>query len=107
MGRFVNPKDWQPAGGIILEDAAERVVTSTESRSVIAGPGAGKTELLAQRALFLLPSRHGASSLTPLMPSLRALSIGFLPWHLLGAGHRAATAYSSPLVMIGTISCVA
>ena len=54
MGRFVKPQDWQPAGGIILEDAAERVVASTESRSVIAGPGAGKTELLAQRALYLL-----------------------------------------------------
>ncbi|HEX6901317.1 MAG TPA: ATP-dependent helicase [Thermoanaerobaculia bacterium] len=54
MGRFVKPEDWQPAGGIRLEDAAQRVVTSSDSRSVIAGPGAGKTELLAQRALYLL-----------------------------------------------------
>ena len=30
------------------------VVRSTENRSVIAGPGAGKTELLAQRAAYLL-----------------------------------------------------
>jgi superfamily I DNA/RNA helicase len=70
MGRFVNPKDWQPAGGIILEDAAERVVTSTESRSVIAGPGAGKTELLAQRALFLLQTGQ-------CKPPQRILAISF------------------------------
>ncbi|MGE0761471.1 MAG: UvrD-helicase domain-containing protein [Pirellulaceae bacterium] len=31
-----------------------KVVQSTDSRSVIAGPGAGKTELLAQRAAYLL-----------------------------------------------------
>ena len=54
MGRFIDAEDWQPAGGITLEDAARRVVTSTKSRSVIAGPGGGKTELLAQRAMFLL-----------------------------------------------------
>jgi superfamily I DNA/RNA helicase len=54
MRGLVKPEEWKPGGGIILEDAAKRVVTSTESRSVIAGPGAGKTELLAQRALFLL-----------------------------------------------------
>lgn len=54
VGRIINPEDWQPSDGIRLEDAAYRVVTSTESRSVIAGPGAGKTELLAQRALYLL-----------------------------------------------------
>jgi superfamily I DNA/RNA helicase len=35
------------------------VVTSNEHRSVLAGPGAGKTELLAQRAAFLLQT--GAS----------------------------------------------
>ncbi|KAF0118608.1 MAG: UvrD/REP helicase [Rhodospirillaceae bacterium] len=54
MSRFLKSEDWQPADGIILEEAAKRVVTSTKSRSLIAGPGAGKTELLAQRALYLL-----------------------------------------------------
>jgi superfamily I DNA/RNA helicase len=54
MGGLVKPADWQAGGGILLEEAAERVVISTERRSVIAGPGSGKTELLAQRALFLL-----------------------------------------------------
>ena len=51
---FLNPDEWQPTDGINLEDAAERVVKSQTNKSVIAGPGAGKTELLAQRAVFLL-----------------------------------------------------
>jgi superfamily I DNA/RNA helicase len=54
VSRFIKPEDWQPSDGIRLEDAAYRVATSTQNRSVIAGPGAGKTELLAQRALYLL-----------------------------------------------------
>lgn len=70
MARFVKPEDWQPAGGIILEDAARRVVTSNESRSVIAGPGAGKTELLAQRALYLLQTGQ-------CKPPQRILAISF------------------------------
>jgi superfamily I DNA/RNA helicase len=70
MGRFVKSEDWQPAGGIILEGAAERVVTSTESKSVIAGPGSGKTELLAQRALYLLQTGH-------CRPPQRILAISF------------------------------
>jgi superfamily I DNA/RNA helicase len=70
MGRFLNPEDWRPAGGIILEDAARRVVTSTESRSVIAGPGGGKTELLAQRAMFLLQTGQ-------CKPPQRILAISF------------------------------
>ena len=54
MNLLVNPEEWQPAGNIYLEDAARRVVTSDTNTMVIAGPGAGKTELLAQRALYLL-----------------------------------------------------
>jgi superfamily I DNA/RNA helicase len=37
-----------------LEGNALKVVRSTGHRSVLAGPGAGKTELLAQRAAYLL-----------------------------------------------------
>lgn len=52
--RRVKPKDWTPIGVEKLEANAMSVVRSTENRSVMAGPGAGKTELLAQRAAYLL-----------------------------------------------------
>lgn len=45
---------WQPSEVESLEKAAWEVVKSTKNNSVIAGPGAGKTELLAQKASFLL-----------------------------------------------------
>jgi len=57
--RRVSAGDWQPIGVTSLEPNAMTVVTSSEHRSVLAGPGAGKTELLAQRAAFLLQT--GAS----------------------------------------------
>lgn len=47
------PALWTPYG-VTLEEAANIVVRSNESFAVIAGPGSGKTELLAQRASFLL-----------------------------------------------------
>ncbi len=46
--------DWAPSGGISLDNHAIGVVRATSSCSILAGPGAGKTELLAQRANFLL-----------------------------------------------------
>jgi superfamily I DNA/RNA helicase len=54
LSRRVRPDDWVPVGVTALEANALDVVRSTENRSVIAGPGAGKTELLAQRAAYLL-----------------------------------------------------
>ena len=45
--------DWEPEG-LKLESAALDAAKSDENALVIAGPGAGKTELLAQRACFLL-----------------------------------------------------
>ncbi|MEV0623692.1 UvrD-helicase domain-containing protein [Nonomuraea sp. NPDC050404] len=45
---------WRPIGINGLEPAAWQVVRSAGSSSVTAGPGAGKTELLAQRAAYLL-----------------------------------------------------
>ncbi|MDQ0157906.1 UvrD-helicase domain-containing protein [Robertmurraya andreesenii] len=45
---------WKPTDGIVLEEAAYQVVRSQENTLVIAGPGAGKSELLAQRASYLL-----------------------------------------------------
>lgn len=54
LARRVRPEDWTPIGVDALEANAMKVVDSTDNRSVIAGPGAGKTELLAQRAAYLL-----------------------------------------------------
>lgn len=48
------PKSWKPSIGIELEKNAEIVARSAINHLVVAGPGAGKTELLAQRASFLL-----------------------------------------------------
>lgn len=55
----VQAEGWKPIGVDELEINALDVVRSTDNRSVIAGPGAGKTELLAQRAAYLLQT--GAS----------------------------------------------
>ena len=45
---------WHPGHGITLDAAALDVVKSDKSAAIVAGPGAGKTELLAQRASYLL-----------------------------------------------------
>lgn len=47
--------DWQPADGLTLEPNALRAAREIERcLALTAGPGAGKTEMLAQRADFLL-----------------------------------------------------
>ena len=70
MPRFRREEDWTPAGIDELEPNAGAVVRSSENRLVVAGPGAGKTELLAQRANFLLET--GRCS-----PPKRILAISF------------------------------
>lgn len=50
----MHPENWIPVGVDSLEANADEVVRSNIHYSVIAGPGAGKTELLAQRACYLL-----------------------------------------------------
>jgi superfamily I DNA/RNA helicase len=45
---------WEPADDMTLESNALNVAKSSENTLVVAGPGAGKTELLAQKASFLL-----------------------------------------------------
>jgi superfamily I DNA/RNA helicase len=54
MSRLVKPDEWAPTNEINLEKTAREVVMSGANIGVIAGPGSGKTELLAQRALYLL-----------------------------------------------------
>ena len=51
---MTDPKKWRPIAIDELEPAAWEVVRSQANRVVIAGPGSGKTELLAQRACYLL-----------------------------------------------------
>lgn len=52
---MISPEEWVPASGITLEPNALRAATETEQcLALTAGPGAGKTEMLAQRADFLL-----------------------------------------------------
>lgn len=51
----MRPEDWCPADGLILEPNALTAATEQEQcQALTAGPGAGKTEMLAQRADFLL-----------------------------------------------------
>ena len=54
---YVPPDDWTPVGVDELEDAALGAVRQSQNILVTAGPGAGKTELLAQKAHFLLTTR--------------------------------------------------
>lgn len=52
--RPIKITEWMPADGMSLEENAFLVATKVENNLVVAGPGAGKTELLAQKACFLL-----------------------------------------------------
>ena len=52
--RLIRPEDWRPSGIDDLEPAAWTALRHAGSACVIAGPGAGKTEFLAQRADYLL-----------------------------------------------------
>jgi superfamily I DNA/RNA helicase len=56
MNRFalIRAEDWSPLGIEGLEDSALEAVRATGNTLVTAGPGAGKTELLGQRGVFLL-----------------------------------------------------
>ncbi|AMW99781.1 UvrD-helicase domain-containing protein [Rummeliibacillus stabekisii] len=55
MGNLI--KEWKPSNGLILESAALNAVKDLNNSLVAAGPGAGKTELLAQKACFLLETK--------------------------------------------------
>lgn len=52
--RFRKIEEWIPSDNLTLEVNALTTVKSSYNTLVVAGPGAGKTELLAQRASFLL-----------------------------------------------------
>lgn len=67
---LVRPQDWRPRGIDDLEPDAWRALRQPGSTCVVAGPGAGKTEFLAQRAAYLLET-----GLCP--PPYRVLAISF------------------------------
>ena len=48
---MILPDQWRPVDGLVLEPNAAKAVAMVDKNVVVsAGPGAGKTELLAQRA---------------------------------------------------------
>lgn len=51
---FVRREDWRPQGVKDLEPNAWQAIRREGNTCVVAGPGAGKTEFLAQRAAYLL-----------------------------------------------------
>jgi DNA helicase II / ATP-dependent DNA helicase PcrA len=51
---LVSPDDWRPIGVKDLEPSAWQALQEEGNAAVVAGPGAGKTEFLAQRAAYLL-----------------------------------------------------
>lgn len=52
--RRIKPEIWLPADDMQLEPSALDIAKGSENNLVVAGPGAGKTELLAQKACYLL-----------------------------------------------------
>lgn len=56
--RYTEIEKWEPSDNMNLEDNALTTVKSDYNTLVVAGPGAGKTELLAQRASFLLETNE-------------------------------------------------
>ena len=61
MPRRIPIESWHPLGIEDIEPSALHVVRSTRNTAVVAGPGSGKTELLAQRAAFLLQTGSAPS----------------------------------------------
>ena len=51
--KIVNKNNWKTVGNITLEKNAFDAIKCEKNTLVIAGPGAGKTELLAQKACYL------------------------------------------------------
>lgn len=50
---MMNKDQWKPSNGIVLESNAKQAIFTNDNILVQAGPGAGKTELLAQKASYL------------------------------------------------------
>ncbi|MFA1822416.1 UvrD-helicase domain-containing protein [Virgibacillus oceani] len=60
LSNYVKKESWNPKDDVVLERAAQEVVKYEKNAYVLAGPGAGKTELLAQKACYLLETNTSA-----------------------------------------------
>lgn len=60
MKVFTDVDKWIPVEGIIYAEQSEeiQIIKSNDNHLISAGPGAGKTELLAQKATFLLETNQ-------------------------------------------------
>lgn len=56
--KIVSMEKWIPCDGIRLEENANAAVRTNKNVLVVAGPGAGKTELLAQKASYLFQTNN-------------------------------------------------
>lgn len=52
--KFIDARNWVPADQMQLEEVAMNAIYTPGNTLVVAGPGSGKTELLAQKACYLL-----------------------------------------------------
>lgn len=54
MNKFLSPTEWFPVENMVFDETTLELIKSNQNMLVSAGPGAGKTELLAQKAAYLL-----------------------------------------------------
>jgi len=55
MSKYLSAESWEPSDGFIATKTSEKIIKEKQKNlSILAGPGSGKTEILAQRATFLL-----------------------------------------------------
>ncbi|PML43998.1 UvrD-helicase domain-containing protein, partial [Vibrio sp. 10N.261.52.A1] len=51
---MIDASVWEPKDGLKFDDKSLDIIKSNNNIAVLAGPGAGKTEILAQKACFIL-----------------------------------------------------
>ncbi|PEU81500.1 DNA helicase UvrD [Bacillus anthracis] len=54
MNKFLSPTEWSPVENMFFDETTLELIKSNQNMLISAGPGAGKTELLAQKAAYLL-----------------------------------------------------
>ena len=55
MSKYLSAESWEPSNGFIATKTSEKIIKEKQRNlAILAGPGAGKTEILAQRANLLL-----------------------------------------------------